>query len=72
MESSDVTLQPPLYGLLVNTGPFVIQEALFKNDLDLTFSDSRLYEYNVTIFDHFLPILLVFLPSALYSGRKHG
>ena len=72
MESSAVTLQPPLDGLLVNTGPFVLQEALFKNDLDLIFGDSRLYEYNATIFDHFLPILLVFLPSALYPGRKHG
>ena len=72
MESSAVTLQPPLDGLLVNTGPFVLQEALFKNDLDLIFGDSRHYEYNATIFDHFLPILLVFLPSALYPGRKHG
>ena len=64
MESSAVTLQPPLDGLLVNTGPFVLQEALFKNDLDLIFGDSRLFEYNATIFDHLLPILLVFLPSA--------
>ena len=59
MESSAVTLQPPLDGLLVNTGPFVLQEALFKNDLDLIFGDSRLYEYNATIFDHFLLIPLV-------------
>ena len=54
MESSAVTLQPALDGQLVNAGPFVLQEALFKNDLDLTFGDSRLHEYNATIFDHFL------------------
>ena len=54
MESSAVTLQPALDGQLVNAGPFVLREALFKNDLDLTFGDSRLHEYNATIFDHFL------------------
>ena len=68
MESSTVTLQPALDGQLVNAGPFVLREALFKNDLDLTFGDSRLHEYNATIFDHFLLYCLnVYLPSALYT-----
>lgn len=44
-----------LDGQLVNAGPFVLQEALFKNDLDLTFGDSQLRTaaacfYNATIF----------------------
>ena len=74
MESSAVTLQPALDGQLVNAGPFVLREALFKNDLDLTFGDSRLHEYNATIFDHFLLYccLNVYLPSALYLGHKHS
>ena len=73
MESSAVTLQPALDGQLVNAGPFVLREALFKNDLDLTFGDSRLHEYNATIFDHFLLYCLnVYLPSALYLGHKHS
>ena len=46
---------PALDGQLVNAGPFVLQEALFKNDLDLTFGDSQLRTaaacfYNATIF----------------------
>ena len=44
-----------LDGQLVNAGPFVLREALFKNDLDLTFGDSQLRTaaacfYNATIF----------------------
>ena len=73
MESSAVTLQPALDGQLVNAGPFVLREALFKNDLDLTFGDSQLHEYNATIFDLFLLYCLnVYLPSALYLGHKHS
>ena len=46
-------LSTVLDGQLVNAGPFVLQEALFKNDLDLTFGDSQLWlqYYNfLTIF----------------------
>ena len=42
-------LSTVLDGQLVNAGPFVLQEALFKNDLDLTFGDSQLC-FNTTIF----------------------
>lgn len=38
-----------LDGQLVNAGPFVLWEALFKNDLDLTFGDFELLK-NATIF----------------------
>ena len=59
MESSAVTLQPALDGQLVNAGPFVLREALFKNDLDLTFGDSRLHDYTMlqflTIFSTVIP-----------------
>ena len=39
-----------LDGQLVNAGPFVLREALFKNDLDLTFGDSRLHDYTMLQF----------------------
>ena len=67
-----------LDGQLVNAGPFVLQEAavLFKNDLDLTFGDSRLHDYTMlqflTIFSAALPCysaIAYMLPSALMQTQ---
>jgi len=68
-----------LDGQLVNAGPFVLQEALFKNDLDLTFGDSQLRTaaccclllqcYNfLTIFSP----LYAMLPSMCHKKKKEG
>ena len=65
-----------LDGQLVNAGPFVLREALFKNDLDLTFGDSRLHDYTMlqflTIFSAALPCysaIAYMLPSALMQTQ---
>ena len=70
-------LSTVLDGQLVNAGPFVLQEALFKNDLDLTFGDSQLWlqYYNfLTIFSALLPphyyTLLLALPPMHHKKKK--
>ena len=63
-----------LDGQLVNAGPFVLQEALFKNDLDLTFGDSQLWlqYYNfLTIFSAELPPSLLHITTTLALPPMH-